>query len=253
MTRWLSIFTLVPIATIVAVELNKRVLIWHFRLVDFIDLVVLAPFYLIALYNLHRTIKPKGIYNHLSIAGIATFLYGHAMHVTGNAINTFITEVHHYRNLIPDDSYELIYFLDENLSHYIIFIALFALLIIWCVAETRMESTRLLWPATALGVVEGIVQTIAMIEGSKPFLPFIIGTMMIVCLLWVGKKRGGINTPICRYALATAIGLLFAPLIYLVVVGSLTEPSELTRVLIRNSVEIQAAVGYLVTVLLAGC
>lgn len=36
-------------------------------------------------------------------------MYGHAIHVTGDTIHTYLTEIHNYKQYIPNDAYELVY------------------------------------------------------------------------------------------------------------------------------------------------
>ncbi|MGB3715684.1 MAG: hypothetical protein WA996_14745, partial [Candidatus Promineifilaceae bacterium] len=72
------------------------------------------------------------------------------MHVTGNAINTFATEVRDYRALLPDDLYRLIYFLDEQLSHAILFAAITGLIACWLIFDRLALAQPILPQSTAL-------------------------------------------------------------------------------------------------------
>jgi len=130
LTLYLALLTLVPIVLVVVTEVNKTVLIWHIRIVDFIDLVVQAPFFLIVLYLLYRLFlddMPDPWFGFAAMAFGCLFLYGHAMHVTANAINTYSTEINDYLNIIPSDTYALIFFFDERLGHLLIYTGLFSL------------------------------------------------------------------------------------------------------------------------------
>ena len=226
--RLLAWLTFVPIATVATVELNKTIVVWHIRIVDLVDLVVLAPFYFGVLFRLHRALRLSGSYSFASIGCITFFLYGHAMHVTANAINTYMTEVNDYRDSIPDDAYDLIYFFDETLSHYLLFTGLFSLFVVWCVSEQPLEALedRTLLSAGFLGGLQGIAQGLAMIEATKPYLPFVIAGLLVLVIL---RLEHGIFTrsPLRRFTLWAAFGLIVTPPSYLLLVGSLAPPSTL--------------------------
>lgn len=228
-THLLAWFTLFPILITLVTELNKSQIIWRFRIVDLVDLVVLAPFYGVVLYALITIDTPSGLPTKASVGCLILFLYGHAMHVTANTINTYLTEVRDYREIVPDDAYDLIYFLDEDLSHLLIFGGLLALLMIMCAYEVRADAANPLWPVTVLGVIEGATLAIAMIEAAKPYLPF---ASAIVSLAVLTHFNQGIwpQTPLSRYTLWMALGLLVTPVAYVLVFGSLTQPSELWSV-----------------------
>jgi hypothetical protein len=82
---------LVPLSVTIITELNKTVLVWHMRIVDFTDLVLLAPFYLINLIAIHKVVfnNKNSHLSFLSFGLIGIIMYGHAMHLTGNTINTY--------------------------------------------------------------------------------------------------------------------------------------------------------------------
>lgn len=223
-TRLLAWFTLFPIVVTLFTEFNKSTVIWRFRIVDLVDLVILAPFYGLVLYALHNLVKPAGLAAKCAIGCLVLFLYGHAMHVTANSINTFITEVRDYREVVPADAYDLIYFLDEDLSHLLMFISLAALFIIWSYSETPEKESDSLWPITALGFIEGIALAVAMIEATKLYLTFGLALVISISLFRLdhGSRK---NTPLSRYALWLAFSLFATPIIYWLVVGNLDLPS----------------------------
>lgn len=225
-----ALFTIVPVVIVVLIEWNKQVLVWHFRIVDFIDLVVLAPFFAVILYALHIEIMAhqSGKLQAISLGLVALFLYGHAMHVTANSINTFVTEVHDYRPRIPDDAYDLIYFLDETLSHYLIFTALFALLLLWSHTFRKLATrpTYMQRAMLGLGLLQGGAQTIAMIEARKVCLSFGLAVILGAYIYWQHRK-GAPSSPIRVYVRGVAIALILTLVLYAVVVGDYTSPSEL--------------------------
>ncbi len=155
----LAFFTLGSMVVALGGEAFKTHLIWHIRFADFVDLVIIAPLYLFTLLLFHAQFlrgrasrRLRWVFLVLSIL----YLYGHAMHLTANTIDTFSTEIRDCRPLLPDDSYALIYFLDETLSHLIVFISRYSLFACLLALEARClasaASSRPQWPAVGVGV-----------------------------------------------------------------------------------------------------
>lgn len=228
---WL--IAIVPPLVIVAVELNKTVLIGYIRLVDFVDLTILAPFYLVVLLRIQSIIfgVRRGFSFWLGIGLIGLFLYGHAMHMTANAINTFSTEIRNYRAQIPTDTYDLIYFLDENLGHWLIYVGLFGLLGVWLL-EDQLES-RPAWITAVPGALVGLFQAVAIIESSHPWLGpvaliYLCGMLSIrirarhenLLSIWKGR-------PVARFVILVMAAILIGEVIYLLSMGSFIQPSQL--------------------------
>lgn len=66
----------VPMVVIPVTEANKRILVWNIRVVDFVDLVFLAPFFLVILLSLHGVVfrgRPDQPTQWLSIGLIGMF------------------------------------------------------------------------------------------------------------------------------------------------------------------------------------
>jgi hypothetical protein len=54
---------------------------------------------------------------------ITIFQVGRSVHIAADAIHTYATEIHpHYKQQVPADMLELIYFLDEDLGHWLLFV-----------------------------------------------------------------------------------------------------------------------------------
>ena len=68
-------------------------------------------------------------YRRAVTALILTFQVGRAVHISADAIHTYSTEVHpEYKDQLPADLLELIYFLDEDLGHWLLFIPYYSTL-----------------------------------------------------------------------------------------------------------------------------
>jgi hypothetical protein len=113
--------------------------------------------------------------------------------VTANAVNTFSTEIRDYRSIIPDDAYGLLYFLDETLSHILLYTTRYGLLASLLAFEhlrtpdTEMAGRQRYGWVIALGVLFGVWETIVFTEGQKVVLaPFLVAG---VAVLWVWLWR----------------------------------------------------------------
>lgn len=236
----LLLFTLSDIVLSLLGEAVKTHLIWFIRYTDMIDLVLIAPLYLVSFVWMEGQFVAAGASTWLRRAFLILamlFLYGHAMHVTANAINTFSTEIHNYLPQIPVDTYALLYFLDEILSHYIVFITkfgLFACLLLLDVSSRTPEKTAPTYQwALALGGLYGLWQAIVFTEGQKvlllPVLAIGLGLLWFILYRRQARKffaflQSGVMTAFVAGLIPCAfIGLL----LYALVIGGFTEPSKL--------------------------
>ena len=236
----LALFTIGDIALTLLGEAFKTRLIWYLRFADMVDLVLVAPLYLVSLVLFYEQFLNRAVAPWLRRAFLALaviFMYGHAMHVTANAINTFSTEIRGYGAIIPADAYALIYFLDETLSHWIVFLARFSLFA--CLLELELgaqpaaERARSPWPGLALGAVYGVWQAIVFTEGQKVLLAPVVVLALGGLWFWQWRLSRKPLASFLRTGLATSFvaGLLPSMLLglglYALVVGGFTEPSKL--------------------------
>lgn len=236
----LVLFTVGDIALILTGEAFKTRLIWYLRFADLVDLLLVAPLYLVSLVLFYEQFLSRAAAPWLRRAFLALaviFMYGHAMHVTANAINTFSTEIRDYRAIIPADAYALIVFLDETLSHWIVFLARFSLfaclLELEISAQTGAEHARSPWSGLALGAIYGVWQAIVFVEGQKVLLVPVLAVALGVLWVWRWRQR---KIPLARFLrtgplTAFVAGLLPSMLLglglYALLVGGFTEPSKL--------------------------
>jgi hypothetical protein len=241
----LTLLTIFPPVISLITELNKTHLIWRIRIVDFLDLIVLAPFYIVTFFLLQLQFIPEDsrlLKKFISFSFIITFLYGHAMHMTANAINTYGTEIHNYLSEIPSDLYSLIYFFDENLGHWIMFVSLFVLFGFWSQIEKPFQSShdagrQITWMVT-IGVLEGIFLGVAMIEGSQPILGYVFGALLFLCTLrntllrarQLGLVESLATYPATTFAMFGAAAILIAETVYHVIMGGFVQPSQITLI-----------------------
>jgi hypothetical protein len=225
--------TLIPILIVVTTEANKTVLIGYMRIVDFIDLSVMAPFFLVITLAIHSAIFSENYGNKMvwgSLVLIGILLYGHSMHMTANSINTYSTEIKNYKDIIPVDTYALIYFLDEQLGHWLLYFGLFGVLGVWT-WSCKIESTKL----TSLllcGSMFGISYGVVLVESSQVWLAPIFVIWLLGSSLFSAKQRNQrflalVNTnPIAQFTSSAAIGILIGMSVYFLITGGFVEPSK---------------------------
>jgi hypothetical protein len=236
----LLLFTLSDIVLSLLGEAVKTHLLWYIRYTDVIDLVLIAPLYLLSFVWMEEQFVAAGASTWLRRAFLILamfFLYGHAMHVTANAINTFSTEIHNYLPQIPVDTYALLYFLDETLSHYIVFITrfgLFACLLLLDVSSRALDNAAPLYKwALALGCLYGVWQAIVFTEGQKVFLLPVLAIGLGAVWYMLYRKQAGKFSTFLRSGVMTAFVAGLIPfvfiglLLYALIVGGFIEPSKL--------------------------
>jgi hypothetical protein len=193
--KLLILILILPIFLVIGREIARSELIAGMRAVDFADMILLAPLYTAILiylwYYMWKHDAPQLLLVAFAISGIL-FMYGHSMHVTGNAINTFATEVRDYRDILPDDLYRLIYFLDEQLSHAILFAAITGLIACWLIFDRLALAEPILPQNTAviiaLGILWGIVNAYGHIEARTVWLMFPIVVVLMTLWLYLWRK-----------------------------------------------------------------
>lgn len=223
----------VPSLIGVLTEINKTHLVWYIRVVDFCDLAATAPFYLASLISLHGLVvtRERRFAYWLGFALIGIFMYGHAMHLTANAVNTYSTEIRDYTSVIPSDSYALLYFFDEDLGHWLFFGAYYALLGLWLWEDRLVGITQ--FQTVLPGILLGIALGIAVVESSHPWLGVSASVLLIgLALLRSLLEHGTLaklwkDRPVGRFTLAAASATILTESLYWLIVGSFAQPSDL--------------------------
>ncbi|RMG37359.1 MAG: hypothetical protein D6732_06805, partial [Methanobacteriota archaeon] len=203
------VFVWIQVTVVGLTFFNRHILIWNFRLIDFVDLVFLGPFFLFMFILMANSMEdpiPQKL-RILSYIFFFLFFEGHSMHMTANAIDTFAFEVHDYA--IPSDLRALIHFLDEILGHALFFMGLFGLFQLMLKCETplsymtnKTEKALLL----STGFLYGIGLTIAIIEATYFIWFYLI--YCIVSLLFYFRLPIPFDRPystVIQIALATSI------------------------------------------------
>ena len=155
---------------------------------------------------------------------IAILIYGIGIHVTDT-----LSVLSEREQMTEGAVYELIYFLDEGLSHYIQFFPLFFVMG-WFVIYDRPGRTANPSIGLFLGAVHGIERGIGIIEGEKWFLgPAVIVWMAIAA--WLRWRRVGSAVAsefFFRHAVAFCLTLPASQLLYSIWFDAFPPPSSLS-------------------------
>ena len=193
----LAIIIILPFFLLIGREIAWGQTIGYFRVVDLADLFILAPIYagilLFLWFRMRKFDTPRWLLIFFLVF-ILIFMYGHAVHFTGNSLNTYITEVNDYKDQMPADVYDMIYFLDEEFSHIILFIGSTGLIAGWLMFDQLVQAPPIL-PKNKLFVIlvallYGVVQTYAIIEARTLILAPIIILSLTAVWLWLWRKSG---------------------------------------------------------------
>lgn len=202
-----------------------------------IETVVYCPLVWFALHQVNADvfgdppIDPVALVRHrraetIGDVAIALFLYGTGLHIA-NVIELSSREQH---GVDSGDVYDLVYFLDEGLSHYLQFVPLF-FVIGWFVVHDRARRVEHASLAVFFGVAHGVERAIGIIEGGKWFLgaPTVLWLALAVTARVHRVGHAGFDEFFVRYAIAFCVTLPIAEISYRVQVGSFGQPSSLDR------------------------
>lgn len=194
-----------------------------------IEILLYCPMLWLALHQVNQRVFAGGDDRRRLVGdlAIAVVIYGSGVHIA-NVIELYSRE---QAGVSDGDVYDLVYFIDEGMSHYLQFVPLF-FVIGWFVIHDPLGPTRYPTLAVFLGVGHGVERAVGIIEGGKWFL----GPATIV---WLGLaaairqrhiRRFGLvgqDDFWLRYAVAFCVTLPVAQLAYLARYGSFAQPSGL--------------------------
>ena len=155
---WLA---LVPTAVVLGLEAQvKRVSGGRLRVYNAVDLSLMTVFYHVVFEDLCNAVFSSADWRdqgarrrcrRTAAALILVFQVGRSVHIAADAIHTYATEIHpEYRMRLPPDLLELIYFLDEDLGHWLLFISYYCLLaLLTCCSPGQCAAAAPLLPCRA--------------------------------------------------------------------------------------------------------
>ncbi len=200
-----------------------------------VEILFYGPVIWFALYQLNTDVfgdlpaDPPRLRQHrrrqlVGAAATAVFLYGVGIHAA-DLIEVISRE---REGITAGTVYELAYFLDEGLSHYVQFVSLFFLLG-WFVIFDRRGRTGRRYLALCFGVAHGVERGLGIIEGEKWFLgPAVIAWMATA--VWLRWRRVGsvvLDEFFVQYAVALILMLPVSQAAYYLWLGDFTPPSNL--------------------------
>jgi hypothetical protein len=220
-----------------------------------IEIIVYCPLLWLALHQVNREIfgdpptEPAARRAHarrqlIGDFAIALVIYGTGVHIA-NVVEIYSRE---RRGIEQGAVYDLVYFIDEGMSHYLQFVPLF-FVIGWFIVHAGPDRSEFPAIALFLGVGHGVERALGLIEGGKWFLG-------PATLLWLGAaaavrfrrlRAGGFPARddfFYRYAISFCVTLPLAQLAYLARFGSFAQPSALGESRLR----IMAVGGIVLTV-----
>jgi hypothetical protein len=155
---------------------------------------------------------------------VAIALYGTGVHIA-NVIELYSRQ---RAGESSGDVYELVYFLDEGLSHYLQFVPLF-FLIGWFTLHDRAGRVEHSTLAVAFGVGHGVERAIGVTEGGKWFLvaPALVWFGWAVSVRLRRAGRSALDEFFVRYSLVFIVTLPAALATYRIGIGSFDQPSSL--------------------------
>jgi len=256
MVTWLAVVVFAYSYKLVLVELLpdalgyngvSRTLIRGIDVNHWIEIIIYYPLVWLALHEVNENLFGVDR-SHRRLIGefaIAMWVYGSGVHIA-NVLELYLRE---QRGIHQGEVYKLVYFFDEDFSHYLQLLPLF-FLFGWFVINDRARIGVYPTIAILLGVGHGVERSFGTIEAGKWFL----GVPLMVWLsfaAWARKRRlsqlaiDARDDFFFRYALSFAITLPVAQLAYFGQFGSFRQPSNL-----GNSDDHLMAVGVVVLTLM---
>ncbi len=202
-----------------------------------VELVFYGPVMWLALYHVSADVfgdvptDPRARHTHrrhqfIATAAIALFLYGVGVHVA-DTVEVFSRE---QAGITDGAVYDLIYFLDEGVSHYIQFVAL-VFVLGWFVMWDRKDRTDHPSLALFLGVAHGVERGVGIVEGEKWFIGPAVVVWMAVAV-WVRRRSvgaGAFDEFFVRYGIAFLFVLPIGQALFFLWFGSFGAPSGLSE------------------------
>ena len=180
---------------------------------------ILTPLVLIPIYWLlfkYATKDASSLAAEIAFLVLAAFwVEGQGMHLSANSIDNLIDAL--ARNQVIDikatDVYQLTYFFDEHLSHYLWHIGMLGLAALLIYHEWRhpVGATTTWWAVILAGVIYGFSYFCIFLEGQTVILGLPFATSVVVLALIGGRKKLAQQPVLAFFVVACLLAfLLFA-------------------------------------------
>ena len=241
---WFGIVVFGRLYTVLLCDLAGRVLgvdalcyTWFLNIPSYlwVELIVYGPLMWFALHQVNTDVfgdvptDPATLKTHrrrqlVGTAAIAVFFYGVGVHVA-DTVEVFARE---HEDITSGAVYDLIYFIDEGLSHYIQFVSLF-FVVGWFLIFDRQGRTGRRRLALFFGAAHGVERGLGVVEGEKWFLgPAVFAWLFAAAWLrWRRVGTAAIDEFFFRYAIAFLVLLPTSQAVYGLRFGAFTPPSAL--------------------------
>jgi len=145
----------------------------------------------------------------------ALWVEGQAVHLAANSINNLIESLarNQILDLKPTDVYQLAYFFDEHLGHYLMHVGMLGLaaLLIYREGRRPMGPVTLRWAIVLAGVLYGIVYFCLFIEGGTVALGLPFGLAVVAFAAMSGRTALAQRPVLAFFGLACLVAVvLFA-------------------------------------------
>ena len=183
---------------------------------------------------------------------LAMYMYGYGIHF----INTVEIYARMYNDIDQGLLYDLVFWVDEQFSHWIQFIFYFSLFA-WVIVHDRLDRIRGGYMAVFTGLMHGLERAIGVIEGDNPYMAVVLG-MFIIVACFIRWQRHNSDFPrvwkdfFFRHGLSFGISMPLALYFYQILFNGFVQPSDLgdRAWLVVLFVAIFTAVGFMLAILL---
>jgi hypothetical protein len=137
---------------------------------------------------------------------------GHGMHLSANSINNLIGSLSHRGviNVTGTDIYQLTYFFDEHLSHYIWHLGVVGLAALVLYREWRQSAVQpiIWWSSILAGIIYGFTLFSIFLEGGTVILGLPFTLIVVLFTLVAGRRRLKNQPMLAFFFVACLIALL---------------------------------------------
>ena len=194
---------------------------------DLIDILLYPPVTGLLLYFIWRNLNVRSEFlNYLFVLLFIIHFVGHGFHWAANAINVTMDN---YGN-VPEAVHSYAYFLDEILSHKIMYFSVIGLLLLILYVSRDLtyeldSKKKILAELSAL--IYGFSITVSFIEGQSPYEAIVFGVIaLLLPLIYVKGVKETYEKPFLRFFFHLGFWIIVWSSLYYVIFQGFPQPSE---------------------------
>ena len=158
---------------------------------------------------------------------LAMYIYGIGIHFT----NTIEIYSRTQLGITSGPLYDQVYWVDEQLSHWIQFFFFFTLFA-WIIVHDRLDRVHGGYIAVFTGLLHGLERAIGVIEGDSPYIALVLGAVILIaCVIrWQRHDRNFSRVWkdfFFRHGLSFGLSMPVALYVYPLVFGGFVQPSAM--------------------------